>query len=81
MECAKNAKMTFLESKEDKIVSRIIEIELYLTKKIIENRGKGYKPKEGDEDQPLRDELLKLRKQIGILKWKKEKKTILKYYY
>ena len=43
------------------VETRIIEIELYLTQKIIKNRGKGYKPTLGDEDQPLRDELKKLR--------------------
>ena len=46
---------------EEEIRSRIIEIELYLTQKIIKNRGKGYKPTLGDGDQPLRDELKKLR--------------------
>jgi len=46
---------------EEEIRSRIIEIELYLTQKIIKNRGKGYKPTLGDENQPLRDELEKLR--------------------
>jgi len=53
---------------EDEMISRICEVELYLTKKIIANRGTGYKPTEGDEDQPLRDELLRLRKKTGILK-------------
>lgn len=53
-------------------MSRIIEIELYLTSKVINNRGKGYKPSTGDEDQHLRDELLKLRIKEGIIKLKKE---------
>jgi len=53
---------------EDEMISRICEVELYLTKKIIDNRGTGYRPTEGDEDQPLRDELLRLRKKTGILK-------------
>lgn len=48
---------------EDELMSRIYEIELYLTKKIIDNRGTGYKPTEDDEDQPLRNELYILRKQ------------------
>tara|TARA_R110000824_G_C14788233_1_gene632889 strand:+ start:383 stop:538 length:156 start_codon:yes stop_codon:yes gene_type:complete len=46
---------------KDEMMSRICEIELYLTKKIIDNRDTGYKPIEGDEDQPLRDELKTLR--------------------
>jgi protein tyrosine phosphatase (PTP) superfamily phosphohydrolase (DUF442 family) len=51
----------------EEIVSRICEVELYLTKKIINNRNAGYKPNTEDEDQPLRDEIHKLRKKIGIL--------------
>ena len=43
---------------------RILELEPYLTKKIIDNRGTGYKPHEDDEDQPLREELKKLRKEL-----------------
>tara|TARA_R100000750_G_C2272583_1_gene68030 strand:+ start:163 stop:348 length:186 start_codon:yes stop_codon:yes gene_type:complete len=43
---------------------RILELELYLTKKIIDNRGTGYRPSSEDEDQPLRDELKKLREDI-----------------
>ena len=53
---------------EDEMISRICEIELYLTKKIIDNRGTGYKPNTDDEDQPLRDELYILRKKIGVKK-------------
>ena len=49
-------------------ISRILEIELYLTKKIIDNRGTGYRPSTEDVDQILRDELLELRKEIGINK-------------
>ena len=52
----------------DKIMSRICEVQLYLTTKIIEGRNTDYRPRTDDEDQPLRDELLKLRKKIGILK-------------
>jgi len=52
--------------------SRILEIELYLTKKIIDNRGTGYKPSTEDEDQILRDELRELRKEIGINEDNKE---------
>ena len=52
----------------NKIVSRICEVQLYLTTKIIEERNTGYSPSTDDEDQPLRDELLKLRKKIGIIK-------------
>ena len=43
---------------------RILEIELYLTKKIIDNRNTGYKPSTEDEDQPLREELKKLREEL-----------------
>ena len=54
---------------EDEMISRICEVELYLTKKIIDNRGTGYKPTEGDEDQGLRDELKRLRNGLnGALK-------------
>jgi hypothetical protein len=56
------------EKEYNKIVSRICEGELYLTKKIIDNRGTGYRPSIDDEDQSLRDELLILRKKIGIIK-------------
>ena len=52
----------------DKKISRICEIQLYLTTKIFEGRNKGYSPKLNDEDQPLRDELEKLRKELGIIK-------------
>ena len=55
-------------NKEDKILSKICRIEYYLTSKIIDNRGTNYRPYLGDEDQPLRDMLLTLRKQIGIRK-------------
>ena len=48
----------------DEKISRILEIELYLTKKIIDSRNTGYKPSTEDEDQPLRDELKKLREDI-----------------
>ena len=46
--------------------SRIVELDLYLTEKIIKNRGTGYKPEYGDEDQEIRNELESLRK-----KWMK----------
>ena len=52
----------------DKIMSRICEVQLYLTTKIIDGRNTDYRPRTDDEDQPLRDELLMLRKKIGILK-------------
>ena len=48
-------------------------MELYLTTKIIQNRGKGYKPSTEDEDQPKRDKLKKLREQIKIINMKKTK--------
>ena len=50
---------------EDEMISRICEVELYLTKKIIDNRNTGYKPTEGDEDQELRDELKRLRNELN----------------
>jgi len=49
---------------EDEMISRICKVELYLTTKIISNRGTGYKPTEGDEDQELRNELKRLRNEI-----------------
>jgi len=55
------------EKEYDKIVSRICKVQLYLTTKIIEGRNTNYRPRTDDEDQPLRDEIHKLRKKIGIL--------------
>lgn len=61
-----------LEKVNDKeyneIVSRICKVQLYLTTKIIEGRNSDYRPSTDDEDQPLRDELLRLRKKIKIIK-------------
>jgi hypothetical protein len=54
----------------DKILSRICEVQLYLTTKIIDGRNTDYRPSTADEDQPLRDELLKLRKKLGIIRQK-----------
>ena len=50
----------------EEIVSKICKGQLYLTTKIIDGRNTGYRPRTDDEDQPLRDELLRLRKKIGI---------------
>ena len=50
----------------NKIVSRIYKIQGYLTTKIIEGRKSNYRPATDDKDQPLRDELLVLRKKIGV---------------
>ena len=47
-------------------VSRIIKIERYLTSRVIKEGSNGYAPMIGDEDQPMRDELLKLRKLINL---------------
>jgi len=47
-------------------MSSILEIELYLTKKLINLRGTGYKPIEGDGDQELRDELKELRNKLKV---------------
>ena len=44
--------------------SRIMEIQQYITHKIITD--KNYKPANNDEDQHLRDEMDKLRKELGI---------------
>lgn len=60
---SKNPKFFYIEPPE--IISRICKIELYLTTKIMNNRGTGYKPIVGDEDQPLRDELAMLRKKLN----------------
>ena len=48
----------------DKKTNRVLEIELYLTEKIIDKRGTGYRPSTEDNDQPLRDELKELREYI-----------------
>ena len=44
--------------------SRIMEIQQYITHKIITD--KNYKPTTNDEDQNLRDEMDRLRKELGI---------------
>ena len=44
--------------------SRIMEIQQYITHKIITD--KNYKPTTDDEDQNLRDEMDRLRKELGI---------------
>lgn len=54
-----------LKSHEDKI-SRIVEIEYYLTHLIISRREKNYQPSNGDENQKLRDEATNLRIELGI---------------
>jgi hypothetical protein len=54
-----------LKSYEDKI-SRIVEIEYYLTHLIISRREQNYQPSTGDENQKLRDEATKLRIELGI---------------
>ncbi len=51
------------------IESEIIKIELYLTTKIIKNRGNvNYQPSTGDSDQPKRDKLIYLRGLISKLR-------------
>lgn len=50
---------------EDEIMSRILEVELYLTTKLITLRGTGYNPSEDDEDQVLRNEIKELRNNIN----------------
>ena len=56
------------DKERDKIMSRICKVQLYLTTKIIDGRNTDYRPSTDDEDQPLRDELLKLRKKLGIIR-------------
>ena len=56
---------------EISLTSMIIEINYYLTSKIIRRRGKTYQPNNGDIDQYLRDEVNKLYKIIEELKIKK----------
>ena len=56
------------DKERDKMMSRICEVQLYLTTKIIDGRNTDYRPSTADEDQPLRDELLKLRKKLGIVR-------------
>ena len=60
------SKMT--DKEYDQICSKIRKMQMYLTTKIIEGRNTDYRPSTDDEDQPLRDELLRLRKKIGIIK-------------
>lgn len=53
----------------DKKISRIIEIEFLLTSLVIKNRGKKeFQPNTEDKYQPLRDEVKKLRIELGLLK-------------
>lgn len=64
---------------EQEIISKILKIQLYLTTKIINNRGTNtYKPTIGDEDQPLRDELVDLNKQLEELKNNKNEDNVSK---
>ena len=51
------------------IESEIIKIEIYLTTKVISNRGGGYRPNDADEDQPLRVRVKYLRDFVSKLKW------------
>lgn len=50
------------------IESEIIKIEGYLTGKVISNRANGYRPSDGDEDQPLRVRVKYLRDLVSKLK-------------
>ncbi len=57
------------DDRYNKKVSRIIEVELLLTSLIINNRGKkSFQPNTNDKYQPLRDEIKKLRLELGLLK-------------
>lgn len=53
---------------KENMISRIYELEYYLTGKIIKNRGKDCKYYTGDEYQSIRNELKKLREKTGINK-------------
>tara|TARA_R110002020_G_scaffold138469_7_gene308608 strand:- start:63989 stop:64192 length:204 start_codon:yes stop_codon:yes gene_type:complete len=65
----KNKKRLVKNDLYNRKVSRIIEIELLLTSLVIKNRGKkNFQPHTGDKYQPLRDEVKKLRIELGILK-------------
>ena len=55
------------DKERDVLMSRICEIQLYLTTKIIEGRNTNYRPSTSDGDQPLRDEIVELRKKLGII--------------
>ena len=57
-------KKKYYKMNKKDIISKILELEYYLTDKIIKNRGKNYKPYIGDEDQPKRDELKILREKL-----------------
>lgn len=50
------------------IESEIIEIESYLTCRVISNRANGYRPSDGDEDQPLRIRVKYLRELANKLR-------------
>jgi len=65
----KNKKQLTENDSHNRRVSRIIEIELLLTSLVIKNRGKkDFQPHTGDKYQPLREEVKKLRLELGILK-------------
>ena len=65
----KNKKQLTENDSHNRKISRIIEIELLLTSLVIENRvKKGFQPNTGDKYQLLRDEVKKLRIELGILK-------------
>jgi len=65
----KNKKQLVKNDLYNRKVSRIIEIELLLTSLVIENRvKKSFQPNTGDKYQLLRDEVKKLRIELGILK-------------
>jgi hypothetical protein len=65
----KNKKQLTENDSHNRKISRIIEIELLLTSLVIENRvKKSFQPNTGDKYQLLRDEVKKLRIELGILK-------------
>ena len=51
-----------------KIESEIIKIETHLTTKVILGRADGYRPSDGDEDQPLRIRVKYLRDLVNKLR-------------
>lgn len=63
-EYLRNLKEDSKSTRKEEMLSRITEVEYYLTSKIINDRD--YKPTTGDEDQHLRDELIELREKIAL---------------
>ena len=52
------------DKKKNRIISQILRLEM----KVLQAFFNGHKPHDNDEYQKYRDELVKLRKKIGIIK-------------